>query len=139
MRVLDKRLEAEAAVLGVCAGDATAADAAAAPAAAGAVGEAHAGEDVRTRLPRHLYDFVHTDNTRPNWQKTSRDVWYAATLVHGAGKGHRRLGPQQLTSDAYGQGAQAAAVASGSPAHAKKGAWKEFYDNGHVEANGARF
>jgi hypothetical protein len=148
MRLVDKRLDGEAGAFdAVPAGGSSPSSRAHSPtssghlattAAAGAAGEPD-GEDVRGRLAKHLYDAVHSDNTRPDWQRTSRDTWYAATLVHGPGAGRRHTGPLRLTSDAYGYGAAQAVVAGGSPQHAKTGAWREFYFKGHVEADGASF
>lgn len=37
--------------------------------------------DVRASMPKHLYDFIHTDATRPDWQRTARDMWYSAQLL----------------------------------------------------------
>ncbi|RYG48859.1 hypothetical protein EON67_07210 [archaeon] len=37
--------------------------------------------DVRAGMPKHLYDFIHTDATRPDWQRTARDMWYSAQLL----------------------------------------------------------
>jgi hypothetical protein len=38
------------------------------------------GSDVKEGMPTTLYDYVHSDMTRPDWQKTSRDVWYHPKL-----------------------------------------------------------
>lgn len=34
------------------------------------------GKDMKEGRPKTLYDYVHSDQTRDDWQKTSRDVWY---------------------------------------------------------------
>jgi hypothetical protein len=48
----------------------------------------------------------------------------------------QRVGALAVSSDDYGYGVNGIEEA---PQHGKKGAWKDFFDKGHREANMAKF
>jgi len=87
------------------------------------------GRDVKADMPRHLYDYVHSDLTRPDWQKTSRDVWYHMKLRPSSER--PRYGPMVTSSEAYGYGASEGLA---PPEHGKRSAYKDFYNKGHVDS-----
>lgn len=94
------------------------------------------GPDVRERIPAHMYDHVHGRGhamADPHWQKTSRDVWYHTRVR--ASHERRRIGTHALTSEAYGYGVSEPSVLD-KPAHGKRGAYKDFYDHGHLDGRG---
>jgi len=88
------------------------------------------GVDVTEGRPKTLYDFVHQDHTREDWQKTAKDVFYHRDMRPKVERA--RYGPLAPMSEAYGYGASEGLAA---PAHGRKA--RGFLDKGHIGCNGA--
>lgn len=87
---------------------------------------------IRSSRPRFMYDYVHTDLTRPDWQRTSRDVWYHRKLCDPSQP--RNLGSLSTSTNDYGAGITSDILRA--PEHGKVLAWKDFYDRGHIDGSG---